>query len=103
MMVKNNNSELITPFAETTNPIIGSFIDVTLTIKTTYGKIDHKGYRFFRHGGIEFWWTSNNPTVAIMGLTIDYQTIGKPYRVNGKEYQHHTSFRVDNVPDDSGM
>ncbi|MDO3411513.1 hypothetical protein QWJ34_17240 [Saccharibacillus sp. CPCC 101409] len=88
--------DLIRPMAESTVP--NKVVDVTLTIKTYYAQYFSWANvtNFYRHGGIEAWWSSSNTAVSVPGMTVKYETRGDLYRYPDCIDQPLSSTKVQN-------
>ena len=91
-LAQQNN--IIRPMAESTVPT--TFVDVTLTVKTYYAHYTSSTHflNFYRHAGIEAWWSSNNSTVSVSSMTVNYETAGELYRYPDVMTQSLSSTKV---------
>lgn len=73
------NAGIITPAASVEVP--SKFVDVTVTVKTYYAQYFSSKHflNFYRHAGIEAWWSSTNDTASVSSLTVNYETAGELY------------------------
>lgn len=58
-----------------------NFVDVSVTVKTYFARYASpiKATTFFRHAGMEAYWSSNNATVEVDRLYVSYESAGELY------------------------
>lgn len=78
--VNEQNQGIIKPMDTIEVPT--TFVDVTLTVRTYYAHYFSwtNVANFYRHAGIEAWWSSNNSTVSVSSMTVNYETAGELYK-----------------------
>lgn len=61
-------------------PVPSYFVDVIVTVRTYWGEYFLHLHPFYRHAGIEAWWSSNNLTASISSMTVNYESAGILYK-----------------------
>jgi len=78
--INAQNQDVIKPMD--TSEVPTTFVDVTLTVRTYYAHYFSwtNVANFYRHAGIEAWWSSNNSTVSVSNMRVWYDTAGELYK-----------------------
>lgn len=75
-----------------------TFVDVTVTVRTYYAHYfsTYHFLNFYRHAGIEAWWSSSNSTVTVSNMRVWYDTCGDLYKYPEVMDQPLSSTKVQN-------
>lgn len=99
-----NDGELINSFEYTpvqlrsADPVPSEFVDVTVTVTAYfahYFSMDNVA-NFYRHAGIEAYWSSNNSTVSVSNMLVRFDSAGQLYKYPECMTQSLSSTLVDN-------
>lgn len=62
-----------------TDPVTTEFVDVTVTVTTTYAEYEspYTFINYYRHAGVEAYWSSDNSTASVSNMTVWFDSAGE--------------------------